>query len=346
MKENVKEKLITAWRIIVAMGMISITALAIIFGYLFYKHEIRNSSNRTWTERSEYSDKYEYEHTPTTVRLKSNSTGKYLTPALSNIFTDNLKDSITVFFQDKKRGFLNIYSGDIVVPAQFDKAWVFSEQLGAAVKDGKLGFINNKGETVIPFQFGYRNQWKDQVDFLFKNGYCTVLEPVTGKHGLIDKNGKWVVLPQYDYINNPRKGFRLVKLNNQYGVMDSTFQFTLPIQYDWITYQENGFLLQSGYEKQLIAYDGKTVLQPFVYDNVYPLTYGTDKVDSDGNIILAKCDMNSYEVAGRYGLMDKNGKIITKPLYTAIDAISKDVFVCDLDYGGPKITLANPKKSD
>lgn len=340
MKEIVKTKWMTAWRIIVAIGMVSITFIAMLVGYIYYKEEILDR-NRPWTVGSDYSDKYMYEYTDNSVRLKDSKTGKFITPALTRIFTDNLKDSITVFFQDNQRGFLNIYSGKIIIPAQYDRAWVFSEGLGAVVKDGKLGFVNANGETVIPFEFGYCSQWKDQVDFLFKKGYCTVIESTTGKHGLIDKMGKWVVEPKYDYINNPQKGFRIVKLNDKYGVIDSTLQLSLPIAYDWIEYYEDGFLLTSVYEKQFMAYDCKTLLQPFVYDSVYHLTYGTDKVDDDGNIVYAKCDINSYEVAGRYGLMDKNGKIITKPLYTAIDAISKDIFVCDLDHGGSKITINN-----
>lgn len=338
MKEILNTKWMTAWRIIVASGMVSITFIAILGGYIFYKKEIRDR-NRSWTEKSVYSEKYVYEYTNNNIRLKDAKSGKYLTPKLTNIYNTNLKDSITVFFQEAKRGFLNIYSGQIVIPAQYDRAWVFSEGLGAVVKDGKVGFVNINGETVIPFEYGYCSQWKDQVDFLFKKGYCTVIEPTTAKHGLIDKSGKWVVDPQYDYINNPHKGFRIVKLNDKYGVMDSTLQLSLPIIYDWIDYYEDGFMLLSGNEKQLMAYDCKTVLQPFVYDNVYHLTYGTDKVDEEGSVIYAKCDMNSYEVAGRYGLMDKSGKIITKPLYTAIDAISKDIFVCDLCYGGSKVTI-------
>lgn len=340
MKEIKKARFITAWRILVAAGMVGVIVLAAIFGYMFYKHEIRDSRNsRTWTTDSDYSDSYVIEQHLDYLRLKDVKTGEYLTPKLTYLHDKNLKDSITVFRQDGKRGFLNIYTGRIIIPAQYDKAWVFSEGLGATLRDGKVGFINKIGEIVIPFQYGYRTQWKDQVDFLFKGGYCTVLEPTTAKHGLIDKSGKWVVEPMYDYINNPERGFRIVKQSDKYGVMDSTLQFILPIENDYIEFYTDGFLLQNGYEKRLVAYDGKTVLQPFVYDNVYHLTYGTDKVDEDGGIVHAKCDMNSYEVAGHYGLMDKNGKIVTKPLYTAIDAISKDVFVCDLDHGGSKIMI-------
>lgn len=333
-----KQKLMTTWRILVATGMVALIVIAGIFAYMFYDNEVRQAT-RTWDITSYYSDSYVIEHGKDYLRLKDVKTEKYLTPKLSHLYDENLKDSITVFRQKGKRGFLNIYTGEIIIPAQYNKAWVFSEGLGAAVKDGKLGFVNKRGETIIPFQYGCSNQWKDQVDFLFKNGYCTVFEPTTGKQGLIDKSGKWVIPPRYDYINNPERGFRIVKLGDKFGVIDSTLQFILPIENDWVEFYGDGFLLQNGYSKRLVAYDGKTVLQPFVYDNIYHLTYGTDKVDDAGNIVSAKCAINSYEVAGRYGLMDKTGKTITKPLYTAIDAIAKDIFVCDLEHGGSKIMI-------
>lgn len=321
------------------MGMLSLVILAVIFGYMFYKSEIRNNTEVTWIERSKYSDNYEYEYTNSSVRLRDTRTGEYLTPPLSGIYDKYLKDSITVLFQDNKRGFLNIYTGRILVPAQYERAWVFSEGLGAVVKDGKVGFVNSRGDVVIPFQFGYRTPWKDQVDFLFKNGHCTVLEPSTGKHGLIDKQGSWVVQPQYDYINNPERGLRIVKLNEKYGVMDSIFRFLLPIEYDWIEYNKDGFIIQKDYHKQLMAYDCQTILQPSVYDKVNHMIYGTDKVDVHGNTIYAQCEVYCYEVAGRYGLMNNNGKILTKALYTYINAISKDLFVCNIDAKGSKIVI-------
>lgn len=146
MKENIKTKWMIIWRIVVAIGMTSLVLLAVIFSYMFYQNELKNEANCSWTESSEYSDKYIYEHTATTVRLKEVDTEKYLTPELSTIFTDNIKDSITVFIHNRKRGFLNLYTGEIVIPAKFDRAWVFSEGLGAVAMDDKVGFVNSKGE--------------------------------------------------------------------------------------------------------------------------------------------------------------------------------------------------------
>src|ERR1700761_2885479 len=51
-----------------------------------------------------------------------------------------------------KWGFINT-SGRLVIPADFDFAWGFSEGLASAWKDGKAGYIDESGKFVIPPQF-------------------------------------------------------------------------------------------------------------------------------------------------------------------------------------------------
>ena len=78
------------------------------------------------------------------------------------------QDTLTVFRQDGKRGFLNVYNGKIEIEAQFDRAWFFSEGLGGVVKDGRLGFVNRSGELVVPYTFAYDPSWENTVDFLLR----------------------------------------------------------------------------------------------------------------------------------------------------------------------------------
>ena len=343
MKENIKTKWMISWRIVVAIGMISIFILTIMFSYLFCQHELKNRANSSWEESSEYSDKYIYEHTATTVRLKEVNTGKYLTPELSTIFTDNLKDSITVFFQNQKRGFLNINTGKIVVEAKFDRAWVFSEGLGAVVMDNKVGFVNNKGEFIIPCQYNYLRNYKNKTDFLFKDGYCTAINEI-GKHGLIDKTGKWIINPEYDYINKPINGFRIIQKGDYYGLLDSTLILRFPIEYDWITLNKDGALVTRNGVQQLIAYDGKTVLQALVIDSSEELWYQTDHRNSENECIYKLSTYRKYQIPNGCGLLDtQNNKIVTLGIYKDIQAITNDLFQCELQWPNTGSILINSK---
>ena len=55
--------------------------------------------------------------------------------------------------------------------------------------NGKCGFINSKGETVIEPQF-------DTASVFSANGLAIVSQ--NGKYGYIDSTGKFVIEPQYE----------------------------------------------------------------------------------------------------------------------------------------------------
>jgi hypothetical protein len=80
-------------------------------------------------------------------------------------------DTLAVFAVDDKRGFLNRFTGEVVVPCIYDRAWVFAEGMAAVEKNGKLLFIDQSGNVVIdkghiaPFETN---------GFFFRSGYCVV----------------------------------------------------------------------------------------------------------------------------------------------------------------------------
>lgn len=335
MKQHLKSKLITTWRIIVAIGMIAITALAVVNLYEYYRHSrfSRYRPPSKYTTKSEYSDSYLFEYNKGTVRTKNTYTGEYISPQMTRVFFGRrITDTLTVFFDNDKRGFLNIHTGEIAIPAQYERAWVFSEGLGGVVSNDKLGFVNHKGDLVIPHKFKYLLQWKNSVDFVFKGGYCTVIGE-NNKHGLIDKSGEWVIEPQYDYINKPVGGYRMVCNKGKYGLLDQSLRMIVPIEYNNIIVREDGFLVRHGSEQKLLALDGQTVLIPLIYDKVYRLTYGTDKVDANGKTILVNSEYIAYKVNEKWGILDKNGRRITKAEYVDVDAIKNDLFRCEISDG-------------
>lgn len=333
-----KTKLLLAWRILVAAGMVAIILIAGLIVYEFSKDKIMDRNGFVYTKDNCYSDSYVYEYKKRKIRLKDSKTGEYLTPELSWIFEGRARDTLTVFFQDGKRGFLNVYTGKIAVPAQYEHAWVFSGGLGAVVKDGQLGFIGHDGETVIPFSTMYDSRLGNKVDFVFKDGYCTFYD-ATGKHGLIDKSGAWAVKPQYDYINNPLKGIRIVKDKGKFGLLDSTLQLVQAVEYDWIDLLESGIIVRKDNDQKLLAYDGKTVLQPFVYDSVTELHYNSGKTNDEGKDVYVLSDYKSFSVGEKHGLMNKSGKIVVPAIYGDIDAIGNDLFTCRVAGGSYYITI-------
>lgn len=229
------------------------------------------------------------------ITIKNNETGEVTAEKIKFDWTSSSpNDSLGVFCSDGKRGYYNSYTGKIVVPAQYRRAWIFSEGLAAVQKNGMIGFINRKGEVVIPFRYPYHGN--PLSEFVFDNGHCIVAD-TTGKCGVINRKGEWIIHPKYDNID---------------------------------AYEEYVIASSAGVRKQL-TYEEK-VINSFVVDNIKALTF-TEKEryeNKDGEIVYldmeVKTGLFSYSVGGRCGLMDANCRRLTEPLYSRIIAVDKNMY--------------------
>lgn len=171
---------------------------------------------------------------------------------------------------------------------------MFSEGVAAVQKNGMIGFVNHRGRTVIDFKFPYHGN--PLTEYIFKHGHCVAAD-TTGKCGVINKQGAWVIAPEYDDVN---------------------------------AYEEYAIVSKAGVRMQ-VGYDGK-VLNSFVLDEIKRLTFTIDEryENREGEIeyIDKKIDTGlfSYRVGGRCGLMDANCHRLTEPLYKSIKAVDKNMF--------------------
>ena len=229
------------------------------------------------------------------ITIKNTQTGEVTAEKIKFDWTSSSpNDSLGVFCTDKKRGYYNSYTGKIVIPAQYRRAWVFSEGLAAVQKNGMIGFINRKGEVVIPFRYPYHGN--PLSSFVFENGHCIVAD-TTGKCGVINRKGEWIIQPKYDNID---------------------------------AYEEYVIASSAGVRKQL-TYEEKTI-NSFVVDNIKALTFMEKEryENKDGEIVYldieVKTGLFSYSVGGRCGLMDANCRRLTDPLYSRIIAVDKNMY--------------------
>lgn len=229
------------------------------------------------------------------LTIKNTETGEVTAEKIKFDWTSSSpNDSLGVFCSKGKRGYYNSYTGKIVVEAQYRRAWIFSEGLAAVQKNGHIGFINRKGETVIPFHFPYHGN--PLSEFVFKDGHCVVAD-TTGKCGVIDREGKWLIKPLYDNIS---------------------------------IYEDHAIVSKAGIRMQ-VDYDGR-VLNAFVLDSIEALTYTEQErfENREGEIEYIsktiKTGLFAYRVGGRWGLMDSNCNRLTEPLYSNIAAVDKNMF--------------------
>lgn len=242
------------------------------------------------------------------VSIRNEATGDITIKDIKLDWTQRSRnDSLAVFCSENKRGYYNMYTGEIAVPAQFRRAWVFSDGLAAVQRNGNIGFIDHQGNVVIDFRFPYHGN--PLTAFVFEDGHCVVANN-EGKCGVIDKTGQWLIAPEYEFVN---------------------------------AFKEYAIVTKSGVTMQ-VSYDGK-VLNSFVLDSVYELSYLEPErfENREGELEYVdktiKTGLFSYCVGGRCGLMDSNCHRLTEPLYSSIRAVNGNMFRATLLDGWSEVIL-------
>lgn len=137
-----------------------------------------------------------------------NGEGNSIIPNMYNSVEPFMNDIIKIEFKGNKFGLMRI-SGEIIVEPKYDRIDSLGELVFAVILNGKLGFMNLKGETVIPFDY---EAFDEEV--VFFNGLACVLKLMddgSSKFGYINHSNEVVIPFQFssaetfqgkDYIEN------------------------------------------------------------------------------------------------------------------------------------------------
>lgn len=280
------------------------------------------------------------------VQLKDVRTGKFTTPRLQHIFVNEYctKDSLVVFRTfDRLRGYLNVNTGQIIIPARYNRAWNFSEGIAGVLKDGVVSFIREDGQPAFDrtFPICYDDDYNG-IAFQFHHGLC-VMRTMDNKWGLINTQGEWVVEPVFTSISVPYNGYRIVSDGKHDGLLTMDGQMALPPVYDLIRDATDGngfFIAKDGYAK-IVDTNLKTVV-PFAVDAIYRLTYVHDyrsyeEYDENGNLKPFTPQYWRYDVGPNSGVMDRHGNVIIPALYHMVYMVDDELFDAEVTCGGEHI---------
>ena len=283
-------------------------------------------------------------------QLKDIRTGKYTTPRFNHIFINlyNHSDSLVVFRTfDNLRGYLNTHTGKIIIPAQYQRAWNFSEGIAAVYDEGLVSFINASGEpafsSTFPLHYGLNF---DDIAFQFHDGLCVMLT-MDGKWGLINTQGEWVVNPIYNAMDAPYHGYRRVYDGDHYGLLTNDGSLALPVVYDdihrelagngWILVKD-GLACQVDFELQVTV--------PFVHDGIHTLSY-IDSYDTNEYYDEASGEYKTrklteprffrFDIGCNSGVIDANGKVIIPALYYNVYIVNDRLFEVEVTSSGERL---------
>lgn len=207
--------------------------------------------------------------------------------------------------KDKKYGCLDA-EGNWVVPPVYEYEKVFNFEDGRAFvkrSSEKHGFnydlIDLDGNAILT-SIGLK-----AFNIGFEDGVAVVKAPTghdednearTGKFGVIDRDGQWVVSPIFDEITKFENGYAITEKDNKKGVIDKEGNVIIENLYDKIFAQDNYFELELNKKRGIADKKGNVILG-LRYDNCY--------LRKDGFISI-------YNKKG-YGLADLKGKVVIKP---------------------------------
>jgi hypothetical protein len=123
---------------------------------------------------------------------------------------------VSLFYQNGKAGYKNTVTGEIVVPAQYPAASSMMQtadgKFYAFVYNGtKTGYINDKGEVIIPFIYDDAAPFSEGVARVKKEG----------KYGYINFSGQTVIPFNYTFAADFRSGKARVEQGGKYGFIDT-----------------------------------------------------------------------------------------------------------------------------
>ena len=139
---------------------------------------------------------------------------------------------------------------------------------------------------------------------------------MNGKYGLIDRTGKWTLQPEHEDIHIGARNMWYVRDNDKCGVIGTNGQFAIPMEFEYVwIHTDNGITVaKADHSQSRYDYTG-TIIDAFVFDEVYQLAYYINEFDKEGNQNQAvDNNMLKYSANSFYGVMTKDGIPVTPPL--------------------------------
>jgi hypothetical protein len=176
----------------------------------------------------------------------------------------------------------------IVVGAIYNFAAPFKDGLARVERNGKWGFLDNKGNVAIPLQFKAAEN--------FSQGFSPVSKK-KDKWGYIDKNGIEITASKYFMAQPFSGGFAAVRLGDTWGFINKTGQEVIALKYKNVKDFSMGFapVMNDKFKWSFIDISGKEMVA-FQYDNMKPFSEG-----------LAATNLN-----GKWGFLDTLGRVLSQ----------------------------------
>lgn len=214
-------------------------------------------------------------------------------------------DGLVRVKKNEKYGFIN-EKGEDIIPCIFDQAYPFSEGYSCVKSNNRWGYINKNGVAIIPFEFERANSFSEGLASVEKNN----------NWGIIDKLGKLSLLEKgINNVTSFKEGLCYYSKNGKYGFINRDVLKIIDPIYDCSLFSESWAYFSEGLAKVsvnskfgYIDKEGKRII-PVVYDEAAAFEEGLARVCTDG----------------KWGYIDKEAELRIPCVYDKVGLFSKGI---------------------
>jgi hypothetical protein len=210
---------------------------------------------------------------------------------------------------------------------KFEKIFEMKENAIMVLKNGKYGFIDDKGKIIIKPEYekphpehNYLNEDGGFLNFNYKcfsEGLAVLKKKKL--YGYVDKSGKTIIPFKFDRAFGFSGGLAWVSVKNKWGMINTKGEIVIDCIYENPNYLSSKELeALDGFHEELINVrknnkygfidkSGKTVI-PFNYDEAYPFHKG-----------IAPVKLND-----KWGFVNKKGELVIPAIYDYVNNVGNN----------------------
>lgn len=255
-----------------------------------------------------------------------------------DVLGENNKTGFIVKDENNKYGIID-YSNNSILEIKYDGIEkIYGNDLYVAISDGKQILVNKKNEEVLTKGF-------DSIKQILDSQENAVIFVNSNKYGVMNLSGEVLVPAEYDDLKEAKTGILIAKKDDKYGIINIEKEEKIPFEYNSISYNKkadiyvaedsnfNAKILNSSLETKLTGIlielnENKGYLKLRI-DNEYKY-YNFKFEEKQEKDIYSNRTLFLSKKDGKYGFIDKNGKVIVDYIYD--DATEQN----DYGYAGIK----------
>ncbi|WP_061286038.1 WG repeat-containing protein [Leptospira interrogans] len=207
-----------------------------------------------------------------------------------------------------KHGYMNP-KGELIIPFQYERAENFKEGLGCiqSSENKNWGAVDKSGQLIITCKFHNSLYFEDQI---------AIANEDYNLYGVIDLKGEYIILPKFESIDKFSDGLANVrdKKTRKHGFIDLTGNYVINPIFEYANGFSDGFAA---------IHDAKSKWGHI--DKSGRIAIPT-KFRSTGNF----SEGLAYALTNKWGYIDQTGAWIIQPAFTWTDRFSNGVAVVEI----------------